>query len=263
LKRRIKPWGTVYDSVTKRPLDPAYVIIRKNADDKGTAITDLDGRYAFFLPSDTYNIVANKTHYQFPSKKLAGRKQDELYNNLYFGEPFITQSDEVVNRNIPLDPVAFDWNEFAKQAQGFFILHSRREAWRRRIFNTLYTIGLSVGLYNFIFHPGTLSIVIFVLYLVTSLGRFIKHQTTARAITVKRLTGLPVPFAIIRAFMPEVNQEIKAVVADALGRFFLLTPPGRYYITVEEKLLDETYRKIYQSPVLDLKNGVLTSDVIV
>ena len=53
------------------------------------------------------------------------------------------------------------------------------------------------------------------------------------------------------------------MVADGFGRFFLLTPPGRYYITVEEKLPDETYKKIFQSPTLDLKNGVLTADLIV
>ncbi|MEK7621695.1 MAG: hypothetical protein AAB415_00790 [Patescibacteria group bacterium] len=263
LRRRPRPWGVVYDSVTKRPLDPAYVIVRKNDEDKGTAITDLDGRYAFFLPADTYHIIANKTHYQFPSQKLVGRTRDELYGNLYFGESLTTRSDEVVNRNIPLDPIAFDWNEFAKQAGGFFILHSRREARRRRILNLLYTIGFSVGLYNFIFHPSSFSIIIFSLYLLTALGQYLKHRIGARAISVKRASGLPVPFAIIRAFMPEVNQEIKAVVADALGRFFLLTPPGRYYITVEEKLPDETYQKIYQSPPLDLKNGVLTTDLIV
>ena len=263
LRRKIIPWGVVYDSVTKRPLDPAYVIIRKNDNDKGTAITDLDGRYGFFLPADTYKIIANKTHYQFPSKKLAGRTADELYSNLYFGDPFATQGGEIINRNIPLDPIAFDWNEYAKQARGFFVLHSRRQARRRRIFNTLYAGGFAIGLYDFIFHPSTWSIIIFSLYLITFLARYIKRQTGARAMTVKRLTGEPVPFAIIRALMPEVNQESKSVVADGFGRFFLLTPPGRYYITVEEKLPDETYKKIFQSPTLDLKNGVLTADLIV
>lgn len=263
LRRRPTPWGVVYDSVTKRPLDPAYVIIRQGEADKNTAITDLDGRYGFFLPANTYNIIANKTHYQFPSKKLAGRTQDELYNNLYFGEPFTTVGDEVVNRNIPLDPIAFDWNEFAKQAQGFFILHSRRQARRRRLFNALYVIGFLTGFYNLIFYPGIIAIVVMILYLLTFVARFAFKNRIERALTVKRLTGEPVPFAIIRAFMPEVNQEVKSVVADAFGRFFLLTPPGHYYITVEEKLPDETYRKIYQSPPIELKNGVLLADLIV
>ncbi len=263
LRRKTTPWGVVYDSVTKRPLDPAYVIIRKNGEDTGTAITDLDGRYGFFLPANTYDIIANKTHYQFPSKKLVGRDRDELYGNLYFGGSFTTLAGEIINRNIPLDPIAFDWNEFAKQSRGFFILHSRRQTRRRRIFNTLYAIGFTIGFYDFIFYPRKLSIIIFALYLVTFLARYIKYKTTQQALTVKHLTGEPVPFAIIRAFIPDVNQEVKSVVADVMGRFFLLTPPGRYYITVEEKLPDETYKRIYQSPPLDLKNGVLANDLIV
>lgn len=263
LRRRAPPWGVVYDSVTKRPLDPAYVIVRKNEEDAGTAITDLDGRYGFFLPADTYSVIANKTHYQFPSKKLAGRERDELYDNLYFGGPFAVKEGETINRNIPLDPIAFDWNEFAKQTQGFFILHSRRQARRRRIFNALYVAGFLIGLYNFIFHPGKLSIAVLVLYTLAFLARYFRRRRGGRALAVKRPTGEPVPFAIVRAFIPDVNQEVKSIVADALGRFFLLTPPGRYYVTVEEKLPDETYKRVYQSPPIDLKNGILPGDLIV
>ncbi|HEY4476432.1 MAG TPA: hypothetical protein VJB69_00360 [Candidatus Paceibacterota bacterium] len=263
LRRRAPPWGIVYDSVTKRPLDPAYVIVRQNDNDKGTAITDLDGRYGFFLSSGTYNLVANKTHYQFPSKKLAGRKRDELYNNLYFGEPVTTIPGEIINRNIPLDPIAFDWNEFAKQARGFFILHSRHQARRRGIFNVLYAVGFLTGIYNFVFHPGKLSIVILALYLITFFAKYFINRTKRQALSVKHPNGEPIPFAIVRAFIPDVDQEVKSVVADMMGRFFLLTPPGRYYITVDEKLPDETYKRIYQSPPRELKNGVLTEDLIV
>jgi hypothetical protein len=50
LKKKAPPWGVVYDSVTKRPLDPAYVVL-KNLQGKqiASAITDLDGRYGFLV----------------------------------------------------------------------------------------------------------------------------------------------------------------------------------------------------------------------
>ncbi len=53
-KRRKRPWGTVYDSVTKQPLDPVYVTLF-GADKKEvtTSITDIDGRYGFFVPAGT------------------------------------------------------------------------------------------------------------------------------------------------------------------------------------------------------------------
>lgn len=263
LKRRFKPWGVVYDSITKRPLDPAYVVVRRGNGDAATAITDLDGRYGFFLPPATYALVANKTHYRFPSLKLRGKNRDELYENLYFGEAFMTGSGEVINRNIPLDPVAFDWNEFAKQQQGFFILHSRRERRRTMIYNTLFGLGLSLAVYQLLFRPNVINLTLPVLYLGVFLLKYV-WRARHRAVAVRRTaTGLPVPFAIIRAFVPGVDQQVKSVVADALGRFFLLTPPGEYYLTVEEKLPDETYQKIYQSAPLKLDKGTLTKDLVV
>lgn len=263
LKRRFRPWGVVYDSVTKRPLDPAYVLVERNKEEAATAITDLDGRYGFFLPSATYTLVANKTHYRFPSLKLQGKNRDELYDNLYFGEPFVSAEGEVINRNIPLDPVAFDWNEFAKDQQGFFILHSRRERRRRLIYNTLFGLGLLLALYQLLFQPGWLNVILPALYLGVFLLKYF-WRARHRAVVVRRAaTGLPVPFAIIRAFVPGVDQSVKSVVADALGRFFLLTPPGEYYLTVEEKLPDESYQKIYQSEPLKLDKGVLIKDLII
>ena len=92
-KKTKHPWGTVYDSVTKRPLDPAYVVISKyippvvgagltdtavavsplaTAEEKvGESITDIDGRYGFLVPGGSYVLTAGKTHYVFPSTKLA------------------------------------------------------------------------------------------------------------------------------------------------------------------------------------------------
>ncbi|MBI4136362.1 MAG: hypothetical protein HY481_02345 [Candidatus Vogelbacteria bacterium] len=263
LKRRYQPWGVVYDAVTKRPLDPAYVVVRRGNEDAATAITDLDGRYGFFLPGATYSLTANKTHYRFPSLKLQGKNRDELYEHLYFGEPLTTKSGEVINRNIPLDPIAFDWNEFAKQQQGFFILHSRRERRRSLIYNTLFALGAIIALYRLLFAPNWISVTIVGFYAAVFLLKYVWRARRPVAAVRRRATGEPVSFAIIRAFVPGIDQPVKSVVADGLGRFFLLTPPGEYYITVEEKLPDETYKKIYQSPPLKLAKGVLTKDLSV
>ncbi|MBI2048812.1 MAG: carboxypeptidase regulatory-like domain-containing protein, partial [Parcubacteria group bacterium] len=100
--RKRKPWGTVYDSVTKRPLDPAYVSVRERGREIATAITDIDGRYSLFLPAGTYEIVVNKTHYKFPSTILAGKDHDELYDHLYHGGPVVAGGAEITALNIPL-----------------------------------------------------------------------------------------------------------------------------------------------------------------
>jgi hypothetical protein len=71
LRKKRRPWGTVYDSVTKRPLDPAYVTLIDTETGKSvaSAITDLDGRYGFLVAPGKYRITTQKTNYEFPSVK--------------------------------------------------------------------------------------------------------------------------------------------------------------------------------------------------
>ncbi len=263
LKKKSRPWGVVYDSVTKRPLDPAYVVVREGADDRNTAITDLDGRYGFFLKAGQYTLFANKTHYEFPSKKLAGKERDELYHDLYHGEILQTKEAEVINRNIPMDPVAFDWNEFAKNQQGFFILHSRKERWQKRFSFVLRWGGFLLSLYNAIFYPAALNLGVFVLYLIIFTATYF-FGARHKVLTVRSQSrSLPLAFAIIKVLVPGVDQMVKSVVADEMGRFFILTPPGEYYITVDEKQSDESYKQVYRSQPKKLEKGVLNEDILV
>ena len=116
IRKKYRPWGVVYDSITKQPLDPAYVMLTDlDGNEVSTSITDIDGRYGFLMAPGSYRMVANKTNYEFPSKRLAGQIADELYGNLYFGSDInVDEQNAVIAKNIPMDPVNFDWNEYAK-----------------------------------------------------------------------------------------------------------------------------------------------------
>ena len=264
LKKRYQPWGTVYDAVTKRPIDPAYVSVMKvQAPDEevATAITDIDGRYGFFLPAGTYILKAGKTHYRFPSQTLAGRSGDELYGNLYFGEPLAIEDQEVINKNIPLDPIGFDWNEFAKSKTEYFRLYSRREAWNQRLFLFLSGLGFLVSLVSLGLSPSWFGVLIVLLYL--ALFGFKKYWASShRPIRlIKKESGEPVSFAVVRFFLFGLNTEVRSVVADSLGRFFTLLRPDTYYYTVDEKLSDGSYQQIYKSEPAWLKRGVLSGKI--
>ena len=50
-------------------------------------------------------------------------------------------------------------------------------------------------------------------------------------------------------------------MADELGKCFVLVRPGSYYFTVEEKLPDGSYKKVYQSDVMELKSGILPHNI--
>ena len=264
IRRRHKPWGTVYDAVTKQPIDPAYVTVEKLAEpDKevASAITDIDGRYGFFLPAGAYKIKAGKTHYQFPSQKLAGHSADELYGDLYFGEAINTDGQEVLNKNIPLDPIGFDWNEFTKNKSTYFKVYSDKEIKRARIFNIIYGLGFISAFISMVVSPGVINLLAVFVYLALFVFSFV-WQRWHKPVTVKwQKSGEPIPFAIIRFFLTDLSQEVKHIVTDNLGRFYTLLRPGKYYFTVEEKMSDGSYRKVYQSDSLELKKGVLNKDV--
>ncbi len=263
LRKKREAWGTVYDAVTKRPIDPALVNVMLGNKEVTSAITDIEGRYGFFLPAGTYTLKAGKTHYKFPSQLLAGKTADELYHNLYFGEPFTTLgAGEVITRDIPLDPVGFDWNEFVKGKGQFFKRHYRRELLRNVVFNTIYLSGAAVALYHALASPTNLDFAILAVYVII-FGAQRWWQYRYPVLSLKRASGEPLSYSIIHVFLPGLDQEVKKVITDELGRFYLLVRPGEYYFTVDEKMPDASYKEIYRSTPQTLKTGVLKKDLIV
>ncbi len=264
-RKRNEPWGVVYDSVTKRPLDPAYVIaqMRGTAKSKGEAITDLDGRYGFLLNPGEYEIVANKTHYKFPSEKLKGKARDEFYENLYFGDPFHVRDGGVVQYNIPLDPIEFDWNEFAKNQDKVFLVYSKKQNIRLWVFNTIFFVGLIFSLVSLILTPSLLNMIVVGIYIaILSFQIFwrVSHKITR---VLNKTTGKPIPFALIKVWLSGLNTVVKKSVSDETGRFFFLVPPGKYYMTVEEKQMDGSYKEVLRTEERELKGGVIKEDFLV
>jgi len=258
LKRRSKPWGTVYDSVTKQPLDPAYVVIQdENGKEINMSITDLDGRYGFLTTPGKYKIIANKTNYTFPSKKLAGRKSDEIYHDLYFGETLNIEVDNaVIYKNIPLDPDKFDWNEFMKTKKGLNKFYSQRDRLVTSVTNWFFRIGFLISIISLILVAQPYNLIIFAFYIFLALLRkFGLKQKTYGNLLEK--SGEPLSFAIVRVMSPDLNVEISSRAADKIGRYYCLVPKGKYYVKIEKKEADGSYALVYTSPVFETKNGII------
>jgi hypothetical protein len=262
--RKRKPWGTVYDAVTKQPLDPAYVVL-KGADGREitTSITDLDGRYGFLSDAGQFTIVANKTNYIFPSAHLSGRASDELYSDLYFGGPIdILNKGDVITKNIPLDPVSADWNETAKREQHLMKFYSKRDLIISRITNILFWFGFALSGFALAVAPEPLNIGIVVLYAVV----FILKETLLKSKKRGMLTdkyGNPLSFAILRIFSANLNTEIIHKVANALGQYYALVPNGTYYAKIEVKNPDGSYVPVYTSEPFEVKKGVIDKNFLI
>lgn len=260
LKKRVVPWGVVYDSVTKQPLDPAYIVLKNlQGQEVATAITDLDGRYGFLVPPGVYQISVNKTNYSFPSQKLTGKTHDELHTDLYFGESIdIRSAGEVILKNIPLDPVKFDWNEFAKRNKNLMKFYSKWDVLLRKIYDSFFVIGFIVAIIAYIFAPYPYNTVIVALYVLLLLLRIFGLKPKSYGYITDKTTGIPLSFAIVRVMMPDTDREITSKPADKYGKYYCLVPPGKYYVKIERKNDDGSYSLAYKSTVIDVsKKGII------
>ena len=264
LRRRYKPWGTVYDSVTKQPVDPAIVTLYDlSGTEVSSSITDQDGRYGFLVPPGTYRIEAQKSNFTFPSMKLSGKLYDELYDNLYFGELItVTSSDDVISKNIPLDQNGFDWNEFEKNKEKATVFFSRWDVWIQRFFITSFVCGFIVTIVSILYVPSPYNYFTIGLYIVISLLRIfgIKTKTFGR---VKDSNGKPLSYGVVKVYFAGTRDLLLKKVIDQYGRYSALVSPGNYEISIERKNADQSYTEVYSSGVINAKKGIINSDITV
>jgi hypothetical protein len=264
LRRRNRPWGTVYDSVTKRPIDPAYVsLIEINTGKEvASAITDLDGRYGFLVPPGKYRITARKTNYLFPSTKVHGGNFDEVYSNLYFGDEItVVQEGDVIMKNIPMDSQSFDWNEFTKNKKGKNIFIRAKDIMWAKVSRVFLWVGLVIALVSLVFAPAPYNILIFALYIVFFVLNITGIKTKKAGILRELVSKIPLSFAIVRIFREGDVSELIHKIADKDGEYYCLVPNGNYFIKVEKKNDDGTYSLAYQSSIFKVNKGVINSDL--
>lgn len=262
LKKRELPWGVVYDSVTKQPLDPAYVTLKDEQGKKiSSAITDMDGRYGFLPSPGIYQMGVNKTNYVFPSQKLAGNEKDEFYNDLYWGQQVqVKKEGEAIFKNIPLDPVGFDWNEFVKSNKNLVKFYSRLDLALRKISDIFFIFGFIVAIIAYLAAPYLYNSIIMGTYIFLLLLRIAGLKPKPYGIVKYKNTGEPLSFCVIKVFadIDGSSVEISKKIADKYGRYYCLLPKGLYYLTIEKKNNDGSYSLAYSSNFIDVsKSGII------
>ncbi len=263
IRKKGKKWGTVYDSVTMQPLDPVYVVLKDlQGKEIATSITDLDGRYGFSVKPGTYKISVNKADYTFPSQKLAGQTEDAIYHDLYFGEDIVVgEEGGVITKNIPMDRLNFNWNEWKKNEQGLMKFYKSRDKWIARISNFLFIFGFMFTLGSFAFKQVLFNYIILIFYIFISLVRNISILKVKKSGSVVGLDGNPLSFAILRFYsvaMP--NNEFAHSISDKFGRFYRLLPNGEYIVKIEEKTGENTYSIVFTSGPIKVTEGLIKDD---
>lgn len=263
IRRKNRPWGTVYDSVTKRPIDPAYVSLLdiETGKEIASAITDLDGRYSFSVLPGKYRIVASKTNY-IPSTKMATKTFDEVYSDLYHGDVITIETEgEVITKNIPMDPQTFDWNEFTKNKMNVNTFIKERDITWAKISKIVFVVGFFVSVLGLIFSPAPYNMIIAGFYLVAYVLNYFVLKTKKAGSIVETKTNSPLSFAIVKVFREGEDTPVLKRIADKFGNYYALVPKGKYSIKIDKKNDDGSYGEVFSSGLLDITNGVVNMSV--
>jgi hypothetical protein len=182
-----------------------------------------------------------------------------VYQDLYFGETFTIEGNErVVTFNIPMDPLATDWNQTAKRERNLMHYITRNRALWDAIFSLLFVVGFVASIVITYYYPVWWNIAMVVLYVIFTILRLIGKGPVRPGVITKG--GVPLAYAIVRVWSSALHQEIAHKITNTRGEYYVLVPHGDYYITVEQKNADGTYTKIYTSGEVQAK-GVIQASI--
>lgn len=250
-RKKMKPWGTIYDSETKAPLDPVYVELFDEAGiKKEEAITDLDGRYGFLVPPGLYTMNVRKSNYLFPSVKLQSAARDIIYTNLYHGGS--VSVSETVAYDIPMDAKVFDWNQYEKLRTKQTIFFSRLDVVVVQVFDILFFVGAIAMVLQFINAINLYTGLLALMYLILFVMRIYSGKPALYGVITQG--GRPLPYAIVKVF--QQGREVTSRVTDDKGRYIALLHPGIYEITIEKRVSQDTFETVLEKSVQS-KNGTL------
>jgi hypothetical protein len=121
-----------------------------------------------------------------------------------------------------------------------------------------FYVGFLVSALAVLFLVTRGNIIIFVLYIALFFTRVFGLKSRPYGSVVEKETRKPVPFAIIRISHIETGVEIMHRITDALGRYYCLLPNGSYYVRIDEKLSDGTYKMIAEKVIVAVTKGYLS-----
>jgi hypothetical protein len=247
-------WGTVYNSITKRPVDLALIRLYRASDNKlmASRVTDKNGRYIFLVDPGEYYLKVEKAGFEFPSILLKHVRDDGNFVDLYYGEKIaISGTDRAaIIANVP-----FDQGDVRMSDQQILHQFSRTRFARR-----LSWLGPALAVIYFILYPSLLAglVVILhflVLWLFGRLGE--RHHKKSWGVVYDKNRRNPIGKAITRVFSSEYGRMLEFYVTDNQGRYGFLVGDNKYYVTA-----DKPGYSTAQTPPIDLTGQKLEKMVI-
>jgi hypothetical protein len=234
LRRRPRPWGSVYDSRTKRPLPYTRVEILNDKSRKlESVISDAEGRYGFLTAgkfADDHNpqisLRAEQKGYAFPSKEEPTTNEKTIYPNIYRGG-LIGVAGDTVNFDLPMDAAHPEVR--TGLGKHFKITSAKMNTALVILVNTMFVTGVIFGVMSYVFEQSLLNTMLIGLILMNLVLRISGFKMKSFGTTKIRGTNKAMAFSFI-AIHDMDGQRVSFTVSDELGRYFLLAPKGDYVL---------------------------------
>ncbi len=261
LKRKNKEsWGVVYNSVTKEPLSGVELILEDESGKKiGTSVSDSEGNFGFITLVGKFKIKAIKHEFEFPSNKLLGKTVDTLYENLYFDEYLeIKDQYDVVTKNIPMDPLKFNWNEFeAPKNKNLMRFYLKFDLFLSDISKFIFAVCLCVSLVLVFASPSVFNFLILGIYYIIIFFKSVGIGPKKPGYVLYFENKTPLSFGIIKIFSGSSTKEVAHQIIGKTGRYYAHIPNGEYSVQISKKIGEDEYEHIFTSEKFKIKNGHL------
>ncbi len=260
IRKRRRPWGTVYDSISKQPVDPIHLeLVDPEGRIAAKTITDFYGRYSFNVEPGHYMLRPVKTGFIFPSFILAHTNRDEIYRDLYFGNFFeIKNKGELISKNIPMDRTNFNWPEFFQEEQKLLNAYARRDFFVSKLSRILFVAGFVVAALSLLLAPRSYTVIVFALYLFMYVMNKAGINPSKLGQVVEEESKSPLSFAVIRLFSLNLGNEVIRKVTNKYGQFYCPVPNGKYYLSYDRKNPNGTYTEAENKEYVEVKRGVVS-----
>ncbi|HVX92972.1 MAG TPA: hypothetical protein VHA74_02560, partial [Candidatus Dojkabacteria bacterium] len=223
-----KPYGFVYDAVTKEPISRAVVRVYNSRDKlMWTDVTDVFGTFNAKLDKGKYKILVQKSGYKFPTQIIAGLSDYPL-EPIYHGELVGLDSSKLFNVMIPVDPSGV--NKFIK----FSIRTKNIIEATVKYFNVgIFIAGLTLAIYMYNKYPNALNLLFVCVYIPTTL-LILKNVLVAKKewgkVTDRR--GKPISGVEVVLKDMEYGRYVGKRITEADGLYRFVVSKGSYELLV-------------------------------
>lgn len=260
LPSRKKEWGTVYDSLTLRPIP--FVVVTLLGTDRRVLekrVTDAGGRYGFLTSAASLSeqevrvsLEASHDGYRFPSHERESAS-GFIYGEAYRGDSVVVSADTLINFDIPMDPVKAPVRTKRGNAPSIAVGLATAAMADAGLWVGIVTVPLA-----FVLEPNPFTLgVVFVFTGVVSLRLFGVREHPFGVVTNKQ--GQAIPFALV-ALHTDSGRRVSFAVSDERGRYVLSADRGGYVLSAHTPANVSPPRELERS--FSVRKGWVTEQIV-